>query len=46
VVKKLGGIPVKNVEEYMKVLSRFKKGDTTTVEIQRKSEIKVLNLTF
>lgn len=46
VVKKLGGAPVKNVEEYMKVLSKFKKGDTTTVEILRKSETKVLELTF
>lgn len=46
VVKKLGGLPVKNVEEYMKVLSKFKKGDTTTVEILRKSETKVLELTF
>jgi hypothetical protein len=46
VVKKLGGMPVKNVEEYMKVLSKFKKGDTTTIEILRKTETKVLELTF
>ena len=46
VVKKLGDMPVKNVEEYMKALSKFKKGDATTVEILRKSETKVLELTF
>lgn len=46
VVKKLGGKEVKNVQEYMKVLSTFKKGDTTQVEVLRGKEIKVLQLTF
>jgi aminopeptidase YwaD len=46
VVKKLGGMEVKNVEGYMKALSKFKKGDTTTIEILRKTETKTLELTF
>jgi aminopeptidase YwaD len=46
VVKKLGGMPVKNVEEYMKALSKFKKGDTTKVEVLRKGEIKEMDITF
>jgi len=46
VVKKLGGIEVKNVQEYMKVLSTFKKGDATQVEVLRGKETKVLELTF
>ncbi len=46
VVKKLGGKEVKNVQEYMKVLSTFTKGDTTQVEVLRGKETKVLELTF
>jgi hypothetical protein len=46
VVKKLGGMDVKNVEEYMKALSKFKKGDTTKVEIMRKGELKEMEITF
>jgi Zn-dependent M28 family amino/carboxypeptidase len=46
IVKKLGGIEVKNVQEYMKALSTFKKGDSTQVEVLRGTEIKVLQLTF
>lgn len=46
VVKKLGGMEVKDVQTYMKALSNFKKGDSTTVEVVRKGEVKVLNLTF
>jgi hypothetical protein len=46
VLKKLDGMEVKNVEEYMKILSTFKKGDTTTVEILRNKEVKNLAVTF
>ncbi|MCE3227078.1 MAG: peptidase [Bacteroidetes bacterium] len=46
IVKKLGDMPVKDVMEYMKVLSKFKKGDTTTVEVLRGKETKVLNVEF
>ncbi|MCE3258622.1 MAG: putative family aminopeptidase precursor [Bacteroidetes bacterium] len=46
VVKKLGTIPVKNVQEYMKALSAFKKGDSTTVEVLRGTETKTLNVEF
>ena len=46
VVKKLGGMAVKNVEEYMKDLSNIKKGDTTKVEVLRKGEVKELEVTF
>jgi Zn-dependent M28 family amino/carboxypeptidase len=46
VVKKLGDFEVKDVQGYMKALSNFKKGDSTTVEILRGSETKVLHITF
>ena len=46
IVKKLGGMDVKDVMSYMKALSQYKKGDSTTVEILRNNETKVLNLTF
>ena len=46
VVKKLGDFEVNNIEDYMKALGKFKKGDSTKVEVLRKSELVVLNLTF
>ncbi len=46
VVKKLGEAEVKDVMSYMKALSKYKKGDSTTIEILRNGETKVLNLTF
>lgn len=46
VVKKLGNHEVKDVQGYMKALSNFKKGDTTTIEVQRGNEVKTLNITF
>lgn len=46
VVKKLGGIEVKNVQDYMKALSGLKKGDTAPIEVLRNGEIKSLNVTF
>lgn len=46
VVKKLGELEVKDVMSYMKALSQYKKGDTTTIQILRKGELKTLNLVF
>lgn len=46
VVKKLGTDEITDVQTYMKALSRFKKGDTTTVEVDRNGEIKAMNITF
>jgi Zn-dependent M28 family amino/carboxypeptidase len=46
VVRKLGGDEVKDVMSYMKALSKYKKGDSTTVEVLRNGESKVFNLTF
>ena len=46
VVKKLGGNEVKDVQGYTKVLSTFKKGDKTTVEVMRKGETIILNVEF
>ncbi len=46
VVKRLGDMEVKNVQEYMKALSKFKKGDTTKVEVLRDKTLLILDLTF
>ena len=46
IVKKLGELEVKDVMSYMKALSNYKKGDTTTIQILRKGELKTLNLIF
>ncbi|MDP3556416.1 MAG: M28 family peptidase [Bacteroidota bacterium] len=46
VVKKLGDFDIKNVQDYMKALSNFKKGDATNIEVLRNGELKKFNLTF
>lgn len=46
VVKKLGNEEVKDVMTYMKALSTYKKGDTTTVEVFRNGEVKTFQITF
>lgn len=46
VVKKLGEHPVKDVQGYMKALSNFKKGDSTTVEVLRGKETKTFTVEF
>ncbi|MCC6371478.1 MAG: M28 family peptidase [Bacteroidia bacterium] len=46
IVIKLGNDEVKDVMGYMKALSNFKKGDSTTVEVKRGTEIKKLDITF
>jgi aminopeptidase YwaD len=42
----LGGIEVKNIQDYMKGLSKFKKGDNTTVTVKRGTEDKKLDVSF
>lgn len=46
VLKKVGSIEIKDVQGYMKALSNFKKGDSTTIEVLRKDKIVILNVTF
>lgn len=46
VVVKLGDYTVNDIQEYMKALSNFKKGDATTVEVQRGKENKTFNIVF
>ena len=46
IVVKLGAEVVTDVMTYMKALSAYKKGDTTTVEVERNGARKVLSLTF
>lgn len=46
IVKKLGSFPVKDIQDYMKALSNFKKGDSTKVEVLRGTEVKVFDLEF
>jgi S1-C subfamily serine protease len=46
VIKKLGNTEIKNVQDYMKELSNFKKGDTAPLEVLRNGEIKTFSVTF
>lgn len=46
VIIALGDLPVKDINDYMKALGTFKKGDATTVKIRRKTEEKVLPIAF
>jgi hypothetical protein len=46
VVVKLGDDTVKDVQGYMQVLSKYKKGDATTVTIKRGEEEKTFPVTF
>lgn len=46
VIYQLGDFMVSDVETYMQTLSKFKKGDTTTVKIKRGTEDIKLELTF
>ena len=46
VVIKLGEDDVDSVQTYMKALSKFKKGDSTTVKVLRGKEELMLNITF
>jgi len=42
----LGEINVKTIQDYMKGLSMFKKGDTTNVKVKRGTEEKTMPVTF
>jgi hypothetical protein len=46
VVVQMGDEPTKDVQAYMKVLSKFKKGDTTSVKVKRGNEVKEVIVTF
>jgi S1-C subfamily serine protease len=46
VIVGLGDLPVKNIQEYMKALSFFKKGDSTSVKIKRDGAEQTLPVTF
>jgi Zn-dependent M28 family amino/carboxypeptidase len=46
VVKKIGDKSIKDVQEYMQVLSKYKKGDSTTVEVERSGKMLQLAITF
>lgn len=42
----LGDFPIANVQDYMKALGNFKKGDTTIVRVMREGKEIALNVTF
>jgi hypothetical protein len=46
VITGLGDFQVKNIQDYMKALAAFKKGDSTTVKVKRESAEKTLPVTF
>ena len=46
VIIKLGDNVVKDMQTYMEALSKFKKGDSTKVEVQRGKENKIMDVTF
>ena len=46
IIVRLGDIQVKNIQDYMKGLSMFKKGDSTTVKVKRGAEEKTMPVTF
>lgn len=46
IIVALGDFGVKTIQDYMKALAAFKKGDSTTVKIKRGSEEKALPVSF
>ncbi|HND88279.1 MAG TPA: PDZ domain-containing protein, partial [Saprospiraceae bacterium] len=46
VIVALGDMPIKNIQDYMKGLSAYKKGDSTTVKVKRGEEEKTLQVSF
>jgi hypothetical protein len=46
IIVKLGDTVVENIYDYMKILAGFKKGDTTTVEVERNNTIVKTQVTF
>ncbi len=45
-IVKMGDLEVKTIQDYMKGLSIFKKGDSTVIVVKRGAEEKKLNVTF
>jgi len=46
IVVQLGAEVIKDMTGYMKALSKFKKGDTTTVKVKRNKELMDMKITF
>lgn len=46
IILQLGEIKLNNMQDYMKALGNFKKGDTTTINVQRDGKEIVLRVTF
>ena len=46
IITKLGAYTVSHIEDYMKALSTYNKGDTSTVIIKRGTEEKIVIITF
>jgi hypothetical protein len=46
VIVKMGDLDIKTIQDYMKGLSMFKKGDSTSIVVKRGAEDKKLNVTF
>jgi membrane-associated protease RseP (regulator of RpoE activity) len=46
IIQKLGDMEVNDMQGYMKALNAFKKGESTTIEVLRKGEVKQLKVTF
>lgn len=46
VIIELGGTPINTMMDYMNALSKFEKGNTTTVKVKRGTEELILNVTF
>ncbi len=46
VIVKLNNIVVENIYDYMKILAEFKKGDTTTIEVERNNTVIKTQVTF
>ncbi|WP_247237466.1 M20/M25/M40 family metallo-hydrolase [Telluribacter sp. SYSU D00476] len=46
VVVRMGEYPVQDIQDYMKALGKFEKGQTAEVEVQRGGDRKVLKVTF
>lgn len=46
IITGLGDMPVKTIQDYMRGLAKFKKGDATTVKVKRGAEEKTMSVTF
>lgn len=46
IIVRMGEYPVKDIQDYMKNLGKFEKGQLTEVEVKRNDKVKVLQVTF